>query len=1166
MDSEKVFDSLQHTGVYIVDRETFVTYYENPVAQRTSVKNRIGIPCYTIHGNQSVCSSCPIRKENHTSFVNRNDLGMIFIVQSEEIDWNGHPSYLITVKKHRDITETVSSEISLNRMTRALRQSVNVYTEINLENMQYRQINLKNAEHYTVLPEGAYVPAYEHMLKNEIDPDDIDAVQRVMAPEVLQALGADSNGPDEVVARYHIKGDNKKHLMQSRAIFIRNELPHYVVAIVTDVTEQMLVSERRSTLEQMLNNIDMGIYAFEFRGNDMKIIAANHAIVEMMGRQKENVIGASQKDVFTYIHPDDYTVIQNVINKMKLPNNHITYQYRSKHTVTGNYMWLEGRGHSVTQPDGSVIAYICYTDITESKEQELLLIQNQHAVELAQNQGKLSIWTYNMDKGILTQQTPADVEGHLGYPVYIHNVPNCFVENKNIHPDDVDKFLAAYQTMDEGAEKTDVIYRIIDLTSGQYSWVHMFYQRMNNTINGERMAAGFSVEINKQQEAIERYQVEQKLREQMYEDAVMYIEYDLMTNQYESTHNLSKKYLSNQWACQTEETYRKNMSDIVDEVYLDEFVAKMYAKHLLKAFDNGEIKVICEYRSKERDDRPATWYRTTVTMVERPDTGDVMAFIFIQDIEKEKQNQLALESSLSDGVESIAVIHKQDGHARIIRSSSTRIPKDIGEYFIYNDDFVKRSHKAVVEEENEFSESAALLSTVETELSQKDIYQYAVSMLDQKGQLKRRLFRFRYLDDRQTDILMSISDITSVYLEEQEKKKQLQGALWAAQKASGAKAEFYSRMSHDMRTPMNGILGMTELSEDEKDVERLKDNIKKIRESGEYLLSLVNDTLDIQRIESGKMVLEPQIVNTVDIVNNILDMMRVSAKAKGVNLKYNCGNVDLNWYIRADALRLKQIFINLLSNAVKFTPAGGTVEWEFKLLSRDGMISHDVIYIRDTGVGMSKDFLENGIFMPFSQESNAVSTMYAGSGLGLSIAKSLVELMNGRIEVDSKLGEGTTFAVYLDFVRVNEEEARAALSEKKTQRDNLSTTLLGKKILLAEDHPLNAEITQRILQKAGCEITWAKNGQEVLACFEKEPVHFYDAILMDIRMPVMDGLEATRQIRALHKEDAESIPIIAMTANAYEDDINVCLQAGMNAHLGKPIEPQNLFQTLAEYI
>lgn len=976
--------------------------------------------------------------------------------------------------------------------------------------------------------------------------------------------------PTSVNYRIHAKDGSLVRITLDSVVMKNVELGEDDVAVfyavqtlVNDETNRIIEDQKQMSV--LLDQMPCGLGLFKYMGQNVYTNYMNNAFYELLGMRREDRSQYSGANTLGSAHSDDLPRINVALKKLMDGDSSVQIDYRINKEES-EWVWIHANAVVVKREKESILLCIAFHDVTESKERELQLIQNQNAVELAQNQGGLAIWTYNIDKKLLIQQSPMDVEGHLGYPIYIENVPDSFVESGSIHPDDVEKYLAAYEKVENGEEKVDEVYRMINQQTGKYCWVHMFYQSMQNNMNGERMAVGFSMDADMQQEAIERYRVEETLRKQMYKDAVMYMEYNLMTCRYEGDNNLDASYLSQKWETTTLEGYRENMSTTVEDADLNLMVEKMYAKNLLKAFQRGETTVSCEYRSKARPNRAPIWHRTSAVMVQRPDNGDVMAFIYIQNIEKEKERQLALENSMSDGIESVAVIHVADGSARIIRSNSARIPKDIGEFFIYDDTFVARSHKAIIDEESEFGYTAARLSTVIKELSTKDVYQYSVSMLDKAGALKRRLFRFRYLDDRKEAIIMAISDITAVYVEEQEKKKQLEEALSNAQKASGAKAEFYSRMSHDMRTPMNGILGMADLSEDETDVAILKENMKKIRESGEYLLSLVNDTLDIQRIESGKLILEPQIVSTTDIVDNILDMVRVTAKTKDVNLKFSYGNTDLNWYIRADALRLKQIFINLLSNAIKFTPEGGTVAFEFKLIAREGMISHDVIYVRDTGIGMSKEFLANGIFKPFSQESNAVSSNYAGSGLGLSIAKSLVELMGGRIEVESELGVGTTFAVYLDFERVEEKEAKGLLKAKKKEKENVSTSLQGKKVLLAEDHPLNAEIAKKLLQKVGCEVSWAKDGKEAVALFEKTPAHSFDVILMDIRMPNMDGLEAAKKIRSLSNEDAARIPIIAMTANAYEEDIKASIQAGMNAHLGKPIVPQNLYETIAENI
>ena len=409
------------------------------------------------------------------------------------------------------------------------------------------------------------------------------------------------------------------------------------------------------------------------------------------------------------------------------------------------------------------------------------------------------------------------------------------------------------------------------------------------------------------------------------------------------------------------------------------------------------------------------------------------------------------------------------------------------------------------------------------------------------------------VEQRSEDFLRVYSTYTS--MEEEMKSRE----------ATQAKTAFLSRMSHDMRTPMTGILGLAALSEGEKDVAVLHDNLRRIKESGDYLLSLINDTLDFQQIESGKLTLDVQVVEAQPILDSVLELLRPAIEKKKMNFQVVNENAELDWYVRLDPVRYKQVLINLLSNAIKFTPEYGTVTFAFGCLSREGMISHDYIRISDTGIGMSRDFVENRLFKPFSQESNAVSTQYTGSGLGLSIVQSLVELMGGRIEVESELGVGTSFTVYLDFERVARAEAEKLLGRTEHQQSGHERLLAGKRILLAEDHPLNAEITKRMLSKVGCLTTWAKNGQECLTLFKDSALNAYDMILMDVRMPVMDGQEAACAIRRLERGDAGTIPIIAVTANAYDNDIQNCLDAGMNAHLAKPLNMGQLYRTLAAF-
>lgn len=374
---------------------------------------------------------------------------------------------------------------------------------------------------------------------------------------------------------------------------------------------------------------------------------------------------------------------------------------------------------------------------------------------------------------------------------------------------------------------------------------------------------------------------------------------------------------------------------------------------------------------------------------------------------------------------------------------------------------------------------------------------------------------------------------------------------------SQARTEFFSRMSHDMRTPMNAIIGfssseMLENSTEEQKVEYLD----KINGSAKYLLGLINEILDINKIESQKMELNEKPSTQRDMWGDVLPIIDEVAAQKNVIFEINLDNDDT--IMMADGQRLSQIFVNLLSNAVKFTPSGGKVTLSSVVLfKRDDEIVHRYS-VKDTGVGMSVEF-QARLYQPFAQENPGRE----GTGLGLSIAKKLVELMGGTIKCESKEGKGTEFIVILTNKIVKE-----SIYQESALQDYIvnEEVLKGKRILLCEDHPLNTQIARKLLEKKDIIVEHAENGQRGVELIAHSEENYFDAILMDIRMPVMSGLEAAKAIRELDRTDAKHIPIIAMTANALADDIEATGKAGMNAHLSKPINPQLLYGTLSEYL
>ena len=399
-----------------------------------------------------------------------------------------------------------------------------------------------------------------------------------------------------------------------------------------------------------------------------------------------------------------------------------------------------------------------------------------------------------------------------------------------------------------------------------------------------------------------------------------------------------------------------------------------------------------------------------------------------------------------------------------------------------------------------------------------------------------------------------------LYREIRQKNQELEIVAKKAESAAHAKSEFLSRMSHDIRTPMNAIIGLTHLAKREDDMQVVREYLHKIDSSSKFLLGLINDILDLSKIENGEMTLNEGAFTKDEFVDSIQTVIKPIIDDKKIKFIFQMNDgVDC---IKIDRLRFSQIFFNLLSNAAKFTPTGGTIEFISEKIEPDVKEAEGKVgirfYVRDTGIGMSEEFLKH-LYDPFSQEHSTLGDESKGSGLGLPIVKSLVDAMGGTISVKSELGKGTEFKIelYVEPTEIPAEEQDIVHDEDK---------LKGAHILLVEDNELNVYVAKTILEQFFCIVDVATNGMEAIDQFEKSEKHFYDIILMDVHMPVMDGIEATRRIRALDREDAVSVPIIAMTADAFDREKKQTLEAGMDCHLSKPIDPPVLYYMLSKYV
>ena len=608
--------------------------------------------------------------------------------------------------------------------------------------------------------------------------------------------------------------------------------------------------------------------------------------------------------------------------------------------------------------------------------------------------------------------------------------------------------------------------------------------------------------------------------------------------------------------------YKVNLLDDTAEVVKLEQGAN--APKILK---NREKIILCY--SKELN----YYYDHFVIKESAPDFPVLIAFRHVDEIIKEERNhQRELEDSLAEvkmNNEIISAISKiyymiyridlQDFYYEEITGGSENHRftgmKGTAAAHITSDssEKVASKYRAMVKQFYD-------LSTLKKRLEKEESIAVDYLATDNNWHLARFIVQSRAEDGTARQVLLVIRVIS----EEKRREKYLIDAVEEANRANEAKSEFLSRMSHDIRTPMNAIMGFTRVARNHlHEPDKILDCLDKINLSGSNLQQLINDVLDISRIESGEFRIDSEPVKLSELCKLYEQNIRGTAEDK--NQKFICNRHDIIYdTVLSDRLRIGQIYMNLLSNAVKYTPEGGTVELEvYEEPFPDKDKIRLVSIVRDNGIGMSEKFMKE----MYSQFSRAIDTRVnkvQGSGLGLAIVKKIVDQMNGTIEATSRLHEGTTFRVTLDVPFIREQEVSETTAEIPFFK--LRPSRIIKTLLITEDNDLNYEILEEQLEMYGIHCVRAVNGKECVQLFEIDPSGTYDAILMDMQMPVMNGLDATRAIRRLPSPESKQIPIIALTANAYLEDVQKCKEAGMNDHMSKPVQIEQIIRTVERWM
>lgn len=614
--------------------------------------------------------------------------------------------------------------------------------------------------------------------------------------------------------------------------------------------------------------------------------------------------------------------------------------------------------------------------------------------------------------------------------------------------------------------------------------------------------------------------------------------------------------------CSIDELMQSMAVYILSEKDRQDFLHAYSLEAMKKDYESGKVEIIRESRCYY-DDHIARWSRYTVRLFVNPANNHLEGVFYGMDVTQDREayeTQVSIVQTLSSNYLDVLLLNTWEKTAALIKYDgfmSTIFEHDGKKVYPYDELLEKYIAGRVHPDDCMMMTAAMKLSNVMEALSQKKEYAGNYRVIHQ-GETHH--YQFRFIKNEEYGIVvLGFLNVDDIVAEEIEQQQKLQKALDAAKRANAEKSRFLARMSHDMRTPLNGIVGILEIdNKHADDINYLKENRRKATVVTNHLISLINDVLDMAKIEDGSLVLAHEPFNILEEGREASVIINLQAQEAGISSAVNFTPQDERFtYVYGSPLHLRRAMMNIYSNCIKYNRENGKITTDIQVIAND---ERRVTYrwtITDTGIGMSQEFLTQ-IFEPFVQAETDARSVYQGTGLGMSIAKALIEQMGGTLEVSSERNVGSTFVVTIPFEIADKKEIAQVEKVEKV-------SIRGMRILLAEDNELNRDIAETILMEEGAEVTSVVNGREAVDAVRSHSTGTFDLVLMDVMMPVMDGHEATRQIRQMGRPDTDTLPIVAMTANAFAEDVQKSLDAGMDAHIAKPLDIPKMIRMIAQY-
>lgn len=947
-----------------------------------------------------------------------------------------------------------------------------------------------------------------------------------------------------------------------------NGLPAYTL-FINDITDKITSSRKTEQLEQfyqtLVQNLPGGIAVIRFDMAKKQMLPEyiSEGFAAMTGMSTDEAYALYKNDATAGVHPDDLDYIIGRLNqhlKKHLDTCESIYRLRKK---DGSYIWIKNNSSLILSPNEIPLIYAVYSDITKEIEAQNKLRQKYNDLLLRQQ-------NYPLSNEILSGY--CDITANRILRIYdktgIDPLQKFGFERQNFFkglatliesPEERQHFLNTFlnapllEKFAQGinSQELECFIRMSHDNSGHY--LKCVINMIESPDNGHTIGVLSVLDLT-------QFKINDQISMHLAHAHYDFIATcDFNSDSYQLFFTNSKANLMPP----EQGSYSKNIV-----AFLQTFTVPKDREFCMEMFDpaNMQRRLYHEnsysFHYSLKDEQGHIYTKNMIVFLIDQRLNKVgMARADITDYVRE---QRALLNTLAYTFEQLSIINLVTKEFTMYTRKS--VLQNLSPYKCA--DFNRALHKLSLPYTKLAADETAAekfsLPVILSRLAEKPQgYEFTLPYLANDGSEKNKQINVLWGDEGHHTICLVRCDVTDIISAEKNSRSVLQNALDLAQEANRAKTDFLSAMSHDIRTPMNAIIGMTDLALDDLDNrQHLSEYLDIIKSSSSHLLTLINDILDMSRIEKGKLKLARTSFNLSVEIDRFCSRYQLLMDKNSLNFLHNTELLHCNCI--GDTAQLQRIWDNLVSNACKFTPPGGTVTFSAcELPSDNERLGWYKFTISDTGIGIDSESLQH-LFDPFFRSSDVISKHIEGSGLGLAIVKNIVDYKGGTISVTSRQGEGTTFTVTLPL---HFDTAAEHPVEKPTHTfGSADFDFSGKSLLLAEDHPINQKVAELILEKTGAAVTIVENGLQCTELFTGSAKGSFDAILMDIQMPVMNGYEAAQAIRSSIHPQSATIPIIAMTANAFAEDIKNALSAGMNAHIAKPIDPQKLYETLAAYI